>query len=90
MDVITVTPALHKRWHRLRCPCCRRGFRVGQHVLRDNLRSVDFADGTRVIHINPCLRQIVDQAPEIDDTDPANVDSALDQLRRLHEAAVAG
>ena len=89
-DVFPLTPldALPAGCRARRCAKCHRAMRPGQWAVRDRLASNDFADTVRYIHINPCLRDLVGQAPDIDDAAPTTTEQLLDQLRREHRRTV--
>lgn len=92
MDVVKVTAKMLARipagTRPRTCPACDNEVREGQWVLRDRLASVDFADGLRMIHVNPCLHELVDGVPG-DDAPPTTLEQQLHQQRLDHAAALA-
>lgn len=94
MDVVKVTQrmldSIPAGSAALTCPDCGNAVRAGQYVLRDRLRAAAFADTLRLVHINPCLRLLVEDTPAVDDAPPTTGATALDQHRRDHLAAMAG
>lgn len=93
MDVVLVTEQMLSTIPAgsgaLVCPKCKNAIRAGQYVLRDRLRSAAFADTTRLVHINPCLRDLVEAAPVTDEVKPLGLTARLDRLRREHLEALA-
>lgn len=93
MDVVLVTERMLARLPAgaaaRSCPKCHNAIRAGQYVLRDRLRAAAFADTLRLVHINPCLRGLVEATPE-DSAPPLGLDARLDQIRRDHQRALAG
>lgn len=86
MDVILYTDRRANMEGGARCRRCGRSVQPGQHVLRDLLKD---PHRTLYTHVNPCLRRMVDDTPDIDGAMATTADVALDQLRRDHEAALA-